>query len=88
MPTIVRDKIKQPDGKDFKLLDSIDVEYEYTKEDGTSTSTSVKERLDDLSNNIASLGDIYYTEKEVDKKFAEFTEATSAEIEALFKDLK
>lgn len=53
MATILRDKIKQPEGKDFKLLDAVDVEYGYTKEDGT-TITSVQDALDDLNSSIAS----------------------------------
>ena len=56
MATIVRDKIKQPNGKDFKLLDAVDVEYTYVTvdESGNETehSTSVQEYLSNL--NISS----------------------------------
>lgn len=55
MATIIRDKIKQPEGKDFKLLDSIDVEHSYVvNENGTDIvyKTSVEDYLNKVASDI------------------------------------
>lgn len=83
MATIIRDKIKQPDGKTFKLVDATDVEHKYKDDNGSDISTDVETYLNDLTtrvkaneSSIEALGDTYYTEGEVDAALADKADQT------------
>lgn len=92
MPITTIDKFKQPNGQTFYILESQDVEHIYKNDNNEDVVTSVRERLEFLSEkvkdgvDITSLDERYYTEDEIDvllsnKSDADHTHAGYADAE-------